>query len=726
LFFHSLPNNEFAAEFLDRDQLLSEGIMKPTLLAATLLLSALMAWHGRSSAQSPGAVPENLDSLITTDYQTNSLPGMIAAIIKDNKIAWMRPYGWADIPNRIPWRPQSIHRVASISKTMMQAAFMQLVEKHLVSLDDSINRFLPFRVVNPWYPGVPITVRMVMTHTSTIYDDYTNVLNPNLRVGDNPMTYKTLLEIYPLRYLNRRPGTRYNYTNTGSCLLAYMTDRITGRPFEAYMRDSIFTPLGLDPIGYFLREIDTSFLAHPYDLVFHDYGFLSYPTTPAGGVRTTLPSIAKWLLTHMNGGVWNNVRIMHDSTVSQMMTPLFLGDGVDGMDSSGLIWYSTSFGAYPNKIWGHAGGTHGYVSFMGFDPIKKTGIISFINGSDGNGTLNKTWWMSLHEKLLQVADTLRPTPLSTPSRIGFRQRIVRDTSFVYTCSNLFGPVTVTSLSLPPGESYFSLIEVPSLPVTLNTVGDSLAFRIVYAGPDRLIHKSYVEIKTTDVATPVQKVPIYKDFPRSSAGPVVCAGDTAVGVPQWGRTVDYRLKVANIGSSIMAPAIGGTIRSLDTAATIVSGNPFVVGDILPGEVRFSTKLAIAFSRWCTGERDISFELAFLSNDIEYWRDTMTIRVVNPEGIDRDGQELPSAFALDQNYPNPFNPTTVISYRLPVAGNVKLSVYDMLGCEVAVLVNETKMPGSHEVKFDAIGLSSGVYFYRLRAGDFTETKRFVLLR
>jgi CubicO group peptidase (beta-lactamase class C family) len=700
--------------------------MKSTLSAATLLLSVLIAWHGHSSAQSVGSIPENLDSLISSACPAYYPAGMMAAIIKDNKIAWMRPYGWADIPNRIPWRPHTIHRVASISKTMMQAAFMQLVEKHLVSLDDSINRFLPFRVVNPWYPGVPITVRMVMTHTSTIYDDYTNVLNPNLRVGDNPMTYKTLLEIYPLRYLNRRPGTRYYYTNTGSCLLAYMIDRITGRSFETYMRDSIFTPLDMDPIGYFLRDIDTSRLAHPYDLASRDFGFLSYPTTPVGALRTTLPTIAKWLLTHMNGGVWNNVRILQDSTVSQMMVPLFLGDNDMGTDSAGLIWYSSVFGSYPHKIWGHAGGTHGYISFMGFDPSTNRGIITFINGSDANARLNMNWWLPLHETLLRIADTLRPSPLSVPSRVDFRQRSVRDTSYVYTCSNLFGPVTVSSLSLPPGESYFSLIDVPSLPVTLNTVGDSLVFRIVYAGPDRMIHKSYVEMKTNDVSTSSQTIPVYKDFPRSSAGPVVCTGDTAYGVPQWGRTVDYRLKVANNGASIMAPAIGGTIRSLDTAATIVSGNPFVVGDILPGEVRLSTKLAMAFSRWCTGERVIAFDLALTSNGIEYWRDTITIRVTNPDGIAGDGQELPSAFALDQNYPNPFNPTTVIRYRLLVACNMKLAVYDMLGCEVAVLVNETKMPGNHEVQFNPTGLSSGVYFYRMSAGGFLETKRLVLLR
>ncbi len=89
-------------------------------------------------------------------------------------------------------------------------------------------------------------------------------------------------------------------------------------------------------------------------------------------------------------------------------------------------------------------------------------------------------------------------------------------------------------------------------------------------------------------------------------------------------------------------------------------------------------------------------------------------------------IPSSFDLHQNYPNPFNPTTVVRYQLPVASSVKLVVYDILGREMAVLANEKKNAGSYEVKFDAEGLSSGVYFYRMQAGDFTETKRLLLLK
>jgi predicted GH43/DUF377 family glycosyl hydrolase len=94
------------------------------------------------------------------------------------------------------------------------------------------------------------------------------------------------------------------------------------------------------------------------------------------------------------------------------------------------------------------------------------------------------------------------------------------------------------------------------------------------------------------------------------------------------------------------------------------------------------------------------------------------------IDRLG--TPTQYALGQNYPNPFNPTTTIKFELPKASHVSLSVYDILGREVSVLVNERREAGVHEVKFDGSNLASGVYFYRLRAGDFVTTKRLLLLR
>jgi hypothetical protein len=94
--------------------------------------------------------------------------------------------------------------------------------------------------------------------------------------------------------------------------------------------------------------------------------------------------------------------------------------------------------------------------------------------------------------------------------------------------------------------------------------------------------------------------------------------------------------------------------------------------------------------------------------------------------KSSQEIPGGFILEQNYPNPFNPTTTITYRLPVAGNVALKVYDVLGRPVAALVNERQAAGSHSVKFEPGGLPSGVYFYMLQAGSFVSTKKMILLQ
>ena len=90
------------------------------------------------------------------------------------------------------------------------------------------------------------------------------------------------------------------------------------------------------------------------------------------------------------------------------------------------------------------------------------------------------------------------------------------------------------------------------------------------------------------------------------------------------------------------------------------------------------------------------------------------------------QIPREFRLEQNFPNPFNPTTVVSYQLPVVSEVKLVIYDVLGREVAVPVNEQKAPGSYRVGFDGSRLASGIYMYRLQAGEFVATKRLILLK
>jgi photosystem II stability/assembly factor-like uncharacterized protein len=100
-------------------------------------------------------------------------------------------------------------------------------------------------------------------------------------------------------------------------------------------------------------------------------------------------------------------------------------------------------------------------------------------------------------------------------------------------------------------------------------------------------------------------------------------------------------------------------------------------------------------------------------------------------DDELQVIPTGFTLSQNYPNPFNPSTKIKYSIPSVGtrdrvSVQLIVYDVLGKEVAILINEEKPAGEYEVEFSAEGLKSGIYFYRIQTGDFDQTKKMILLR
>jgi hypothetical protein len=91
-----------------------------------------------------------------------------------------------------------------------------------------------------------------------------------------------------------------------------------------------------------------------------------------------------------------------------------------------------------------------------------------------------------------------------------------------------------------------------------------------------------------------------------------------------------------------------------------------------------------------------------------------------------ESLSERFVLEQNYPNPFNPSTTIKFELPRASHVNLTVYDVLGRELSRLVNERMDAGYHDVKFDGSALASGVYFYRLQAGSYVQTKKLMLLR
>jgi hypothetical protein len=118
------------------------------------------------------------------------------------------------------------------------------------------------------------------------------------------------------------------------------------------------------------------------------------------------------------------------------------------------------------------------------------------------------------------------------------------------------------------------------------------------------------------------------------------------------------------------------------------------------------------------------LVEISNDgYVFWYDILTIVVTDIEG---SKLKLPKTFALQQNYPNPFNPSTTIEFDILISSEVIIYVYNIAGQKIRTLLNKKMPAGNHQVKFNAGNLSTGIYFYRIEAGDFQEVKKMILIK
>lgn len=183
----------------------------------------------------------------------------------------------------------------------------------------------------------------------------------------------------------------------------------------------------------------------------------------------------------------------------------------------------------------------------------------------------------------------------------------------------------------------------------------------------------------------------------------------------GPGVTYRWKFG-------APNIGNVILNLASnnsgADTVLTVTPAAVDGILAG-------LGVQPGDSVVGEWAV---WGFLGSDSLKSAETfaITFRRDKESSISQQGTEIPFEFAISQNFPNPFNPSTVIKFAIPQQSFVSLKVFDLSGREVSDLVNQTLTPGNYEAVFDASALSSGVYFYRIEAGSFIQTKRMLLVK
>jgi len=216
-----------------------------------------------------------LDEFITSMMEANHLAGLAACVIKNDKIAWSKGYGWADIERQISMTPDTLMNIGSISKTITATTIMQLWEEGELQLDDSINNHLPFPVQNPFHPNEPITFRQLLTHTSSINDG--PVYRESYSCGDPKISLRTWVEGYLTpggAYYNReenfhdwKPGERFDYCNVAFGLLGYLVEAISGSSLSDYCKANIFEPLGMKETSWYLADLDTAKHAVPYTYV---------------------------------------------------------------------------------------------------------------------------------------------------------------------------------------------------------------------------------------------------------------------------------------------------------------------------------------------------------------------------------------------------------------------------------------------------------------------------
>ena len=183
------------------------------------------------------------------------------------------------------------------------------------------------------------------------------------------------------------------------------------------------------------------------------------------------------------------------------------------------------------------------------------------------------------------------------------------------------------------------------------------------------------------------------------------------------------------TSFSAKALSGKVQLDWTTATEINNSGFEIERSYDGKAFFTVGF-VRGNGTTTEPRSYSFadNIQYSATQSIYYRLKQVDYngSVNYSDVVSVVTEMPIEYALDQNYPNPFNPSTIITYSIPQKNNVSLKIYDILGNEIATLVNEQKEAGSYKVQYDAAKISSGVYIYSIQAGDFLQTRKMILMK
>lgn len=359
---------------------------------------------------------------------TSVIPGFGVAIVKDDQVVYSKGCGYANLKDSLAFTPKTINFIASISKTFIGISIMKLVEMGKLNLDEKVNDILPYKIVNPHFPDIPIRVRDLVTHTAGIMDEFDPesvgeaeiVLLEEYTYEDPAITeimeqdfsyyrlgkYITLSESVR-KYLtpdgrwysednfrNYPPGERYEYSNLGADLSAVIVEIKSGMRFSDFTKKYIFQPLEMNNTAWFYEDIDETLLSKIYrpndwekPLVAIEHPRYYYVGYSSGDLKSNLEDLSKYLIEMIKGYHGDGILLSapaYQTLFDPRLGPSFYNDERDltplnDQYNVGVFWAISSTG-----IRLHYGGTIGVYSFLYFNPHTHSGAVGFSNLPDAS------------------------------------------------------------------------------------------------------------------------------------------------------------------------------------------------------------------------------------------------------------------------------------------------------------------------------------------------------
>lgn len=370
-------------------------MMKKTILSFTAVVLALTVFSaGTTRAQQPQLSAQQIDDKILGYMDDCMTVGMAVVLVKGNQIVYQNAFGYRDKETLEPLKINDIFRIASISKSFSGMAVMQLVEAGKMSLEDDINDILGMNIRNPRYPDIPITVKMLLSHTSSMKDGGGADRYRDLTYVDETKT--DLETIRNTAWLPYPPGQGYRYCNRALNIIGVIIEKVSGERFDNYVLNHILRPIGADNAGYNLDSLDSRTFTKLYiysqkeDRLNPGKGYVrnnedkvadgTYEIgkdgcywSPTGGMKISAPNLAKWMMTLRDGGVApNGNRIISEAGCRKLLTPVTPAD--PGTQYCLTTRTDTNF-IEGKTLKGHTGSARGLKSCMFFCPDEDWGFV---------------------------------------------------------------------------------------------------------------------------------------------------------------------------------------------------------------------------------------------------------------------------------------------------------------------------------------------------------------